>query len=149
MSKVWILNQLGGRLAMTDYQKADFHDYCKKHPEVIFRLEPSSNPVSDNMRGYYYGAVLPFMRQLIPQWQDLADEELHEILKKAFNFFEAFNPVTKRKERYGMSVMAGDKQNRKAMDYLERIGNWVEENYDQRLPNPEEWKEFRDSVKMK
>lgn len=148
MSKVWVLEQKEKRLAMTDWQKADFTDYCKAHPGAIFRLEPQANPVSDNMRGYYYGAAMPFLRSLVPQWENIKDDELHEILKKAFNYFEAYNPVTKRNERYGMSVMSSDKQNKKAMEYMERIADWVLENYGQHMPSPEDYKEWRDSAKL-
>jgi hypothetical protein len=101
------------------------------------------------MRGYYFGALLPFLRTLVPQWEDVSNDELHEILKKAFNFFEAYNPVSKRKERFGYSVMAGGKENKKAMEYIMRISDWVETNYQQTLPNSEDFKKWRDSGELK
>lgn len=149
MSKVWIVQQKDGKTAMTDFQRADFHDYCKMHPKAVFRLEPSENPVSDEMRGYYYGAVQPMLKVLVPEWAELTSDELHEVLKKEFNFFEAWNSVTKRVERFGRSVMAEDRLNRKAIEFVSRIADWVETNYDQTLPNPEEWKRFRDMPKMR
>ena len=146
MSKLWILKEEGGQPRMTDWQKADIADYCKQHPKATFRLEPSKNPVSDEMRGYYYGAVLPFLRTLVPEWEKLSDDNLHEICKKNFNFFEAWNPITKRKERYGQSIMALDRQNQKAMEYLMRIADWVMENYAMSMPDPEDYKRFRDEM---
>jgi len=58
------------------------------------------------MRGYMFGAVIPFLKRIVPDWQSLTNDQVHEILKKNFNYFEAFNPVTKRVERYGQSIMS-------------------------------------------
>jgi len=147
---IFITKIVKGKLQFgSDYNEAHFNDWCKKNEGAIVRLEPSGNPVSDNMRGYYFGAVIPFIKSLVPEWQSVSTDEVHEILKKNFNSFDAWNPVTKRMERYGQSVMNRALRNKKAAQYVDRIGQWVEENYGQSLPSPEDYQNWKDNAHMK
>jgi hypothetical protein len=129
----------------SEYNELRLKDTLKKNEGAVFEIKKRSSRVSDEMRGYYYGALIPFMRSLIPQWQELDEDQIHEALKKNFNYFECFNPVTNRVERYGQSAMAAGQSNQRAMEYIMRISDWVRENYDQTTPDPEEYKRWRDT----
>lgn len=140
----------GGLDFGSEYNRIRFNQYLKDNPGKRVKIEKYENPVSDEMRGYMFGAVIPFLRQISPDtWTGMTDEQIYEILKKNFNYFEAYNPLTKRTERFGQSVMNTSCKNKKAMEFIQRIGDWVEENYNQTLPDPEEYKRFRDSAPTK
>lgn len=141
----WIGKVKGDQIDFGEYNRNLIQKWCKEHPESVVRLETVINPVSAEMRGYYFGALIPFLKTLITEWISLTNDQIHEILKKQFNFFEGYNAVSKRKERFGQSIMSTDSQNRKAMEYIMRIGDWVSENYQQSLPDPEQFKKWRDS----
>lgn len=132
-----------------DYNRIRFNQYLKDNEGKKLKIQKFENPVSDEMRGYMFGAVIPFLRTIDHgAWENLTDDQVYEVLKKNFNYFEAYNPLTKRKERYGQSVMNTSCKNVKAMEFIERIGEWVLENYGQTMPDPEEWKRFRDSAPL-
>lgn len=143
---VWLGKTEGDQINFGEHNARNIKDWCKKHPGAPVRLETAVNPVSQEMRGYYFGALLPFLRVLVPEWGILSNDELHEVLKKAFNFFDAYNPLSKRNERFGQPIMSNDRQNKKAMEYVMRIAEWVETNYQQTMPDPEQYKKFRDSA---
>ncbi len=133
----------------SDYNAARFREYMRLNEGKQVKIEAYANPVSDEMRGYMFGAVLPFLRQISPDaWAGMNDDQIYEVLKKNFNYFEAYNPLTKRKERFGQSVMNTSCKNVKAMEFIERIGDWVMENYGQSLPDPEEYKQWRDGAPL-
>lgn len=130
---------------MSDYVRADFHDWCKEHEGESVRIEPEKKPVSQEMRGYYFGAVLPLVRSTCDDWKNLTTLEMHEVVKKMFFYFETYNPKTKRTERFGRSVMAESDWNntRKAMEFLQVIAGYLAE-CGIAMPNPEEYKKWRD-----
>ena len=134
----------------SDYNFDRYRKYLRDNDGKKITINNYSNPVSDEMRGYMFGALIPFLRQIDAQtWGGLDSEQIHEVLKKNFNYFEAYNPLTKRLERYGQSVMNVSMKNLKAIEFIERIANWVMENYGQTLPDPEDYKRFRDSAPTK
>lgn len=140
----------GGLDFGSDHNRIRFNQYLKDNPGKRVKIQKYENPVSDEMRGYMFGALIPFLRQISPDsWPAMDDDQIYEVLKKNFNYFEAYNPLTKRVERFGQSVMNTSCKNLKAMEFIERIGQWVEENYNQTLPDPEEYKRWRDSAPMK
>lgn len=139
----------GGMDFGSEYNRARYKDFLKKNPGVALEIKPRANPVSDQMRGYVFGALIPFLRQIdATAWENLNDDQIYEVLKKNFNYFEALNPLTKRKERYGQSVLNKSCKNLKAMEFLMRIGEWVMINYQQTLPDPEDYKRWRDSAPL-
>lgn len=138
-----------GKLFFEPYNQIRLNDFAKKNEGKKFRLEMVKSRVSDEMRGYYFGAIIPFIKSIVGEWGKLSDDQIHEILKKNFNGFVAYNPLTKRNERYGQSVASNDKENTKMMEYVMRIADYVMENYAQNLPDPEEYKVFRDSAQLK
>lgn len=135
-----------GKLNFGEHNAINIRKFGKEHPGTPVRLDTAVNPVSAEMRGYYFGAFLPFLRKLIPEWKDATNDELHEILKTEFNSFEAYNPFSKQKEKFGQSIMSNDRQNKKAMEFIMRIADWVSTNYQQTMPDPELYKKFRDSA---
>lgn len=140
----------GGLEFNSDYQRINFNNFVKKNAGKLLRISLQDGPVSDQMRGYMFGAVIPFLRQIDANaWDSMTDEEVYEVLKKNFNYFTAINPISKKLEKYAKSTMSQSSSNKKAMEFIERIGNWVTENYQQTLPNPEEYKEWRDSGRLK
>lgn len=133
-----------------EYQ-SEFHKHLvkerlKKNVGRVYKVMELDSPVSEEMRGYMFGALIPFLRTIKAFPEELSDEQIHEMLKKEFNYFEAIDPITKRKERYGQSVMSKAMKNRDAMEFIERIASWVLENFNQNLPDPEEYKRWRDSA---
>lgn len=100
--------------------------------------------VSDTLRGYYYGSVMPLLRRVEPQWQDAEDDALHNLLKLEFNGVEIYSPFEKKKIKVSGSVMSKEASTHDAMLYIERIGNWLLNNYGEQLPDAEEYKKLRD-----
>lgn len=151
MSTVFIAKSKNLSLVFgSDYNRKrflDFLEHCEKENKEI-RIELAKNPVSDDMRGYWFGAVIPTVRAIIPEWKNNSDNEVHEALRKMFNFIEMFNPLTKRNERFGMSIM-GDKSNTKrGMEVIEKIRVWLGEEYNQELPSVEDYQKVRDSAPL-
>lgn len=139
----------GGMDFQSEYNRGRFKDALKENPGSLWELRQKANPVSDEMRGYVFGALIPFLRQVdAGAWQGITDDQVYESLKKNFNYFEAINPVTKRKERFGQSVLNKSLKNFKAMEFVMRIGEWVMTNYGQKLPDPEEYKRWRDDAPL-
>lgn len=111
------------------------------------RIEPAKKKVSSQLRAYYFGAVIPALKQTNEQWEKLTSEELHEVIKKMFFYFETYNPITKRTERFGRSVMKESDWNNtaKAMEFLEVLADYLAQcGID--MPDPEQYKQWRDSA---
>lgn len=130
----------------SDAHVAMFKDWLAKNEGKKIQISIAKNPVSDELRGYYFGCVIPFMKTLCKEWESLSNDELHEVLKKQFCFFEAWNSVTKRSERFGRPVMSSRSNTEKAGEFIENIRLYVSENYAQKLPDPNEYKSFINSA---
>ena len=100
------------------------------------------------MRGYYFGAVLPEVRKTCEQWKTLSPDELHEVLKKEFAFFEAWSVKNQRTERYGKPVMSNRESNENAKKFLMDISDYLA-GCGKEMPDPEEYKRFIDSAPLK
>lgn len=101
--------------------------HCKK--EFI------TTKVNDDQRGWYYAGIIPFLQKLVPQWEHLSVEQVHEVLKTEFNGF-TITDKNGNKRKYGQSV-ANNTVNNKAFDqYIKRIEEWVRSNYGIELPEP-------------
>lgn len=134
----------------SDINLARFHDWATEHEGVQMRLETEKKKVSDDMRGYYFGAVIPIIRSTCDKWSNLKGEELHEVIKKMLFYFETYNPKTKRIERFGRSVMKNDDWNNtvKAMEFLEIIRQYLAD-CGLEMPDPEEYKRYWNSAPLK
>ncbi len=133
---------------MTDYNRALFHDWCKQNEGKQVRIEPEKHPVSDALRGYYFGAVIPVVRSTCEEWKHLTGEQLHQVLKKMFFYFESYNPKTKRTERFARSVMSDSDWNNtaKASEFLEIISGYLAD-CGLAMPDSEEYKAIRDGAR--
>ncbi len=123
-----------------------FEEFLHANEGKYVTIELVKPEVSDELRGYYYGAVIPFMKHLVDDWNKISDDQIHEILKKNFNYFEAFNPLTKRNERYGQSIMGAGNTGERGREFIASISEWVLENYQRHLPDPEKYKKWRDTA---
>ena len=122
-----------------------FKQNLRENEGQQYVIEKIKNPVSDSLRAYYFGAVLPVVRTTCEQWESLTSDELHEIIKKMLFYFETYNPLTKRIERFGRSVMRKDDWNNthKAMEFLEIIRQYLAD-CGLEMPDSEEYKRARD-----
>ena len=144
----FIVQIKNGRIGfLSEYNKARFNDYLKENDNQKLQIKPVSPKVSDEARGYYWGAIIPFLKTINQSWKNLSNDQIHEILKCEFNGFEVDygNGVIKK---YGQSIVNGDVDNKKFQNYILRIADWVMENYNQEMPDPEEYKKFRDSGRV-
>ena len=150
MSKVWIGRAENGQQKFSEYVGANFREWLKENDGKEFRIEPVRKPVSANLRSYYFSAVIPVVRSTCDEWKDLTGEELHQVIKKLLFYFETFNPMAGRIERFGRSVMADSEWNNttKAMEFLMVI-QWYLTDCGREMPDSEEYKKWRDSAPLK
>jgi hypothetical protein len=133
---------------LSEYNQARFKQELKDNEGRKYRISPVSPSISENKRGWYFGAVVPMLRQLNPSWTDLSDEQVHEILKVEFNGFEALG-IDGQKKKYGLSAVSSDVPVEIFDNYILRIAEWVKENYGGiSLPDSEYYKKNRDSAPM-
>lgn len=146
------------RLIVNIKEKAFVHDnpsYMRMVLEkfegksVSLEITPLRGKVSSKLRGYYFGVVIPTVKHTIPEWRDISDDNLHEILKKLFNGFNFFNPITKRTERIGRGTMNNERDTARAMEFIDSIATWLANEYRVNLPDPKEYKDLRDSAQLK
>ena len=127
-----------------------FKQNLKENEGQQYVIEKVKSPVSDALRSYYFGAVIPVIRTTCDEWENLSSIQIHEIIKKMLFYFETYNPLTKRIERFGRSVMASDDWNStaKAMEFLEIIRQYLAD-CGLEMPDSEEYKHARDLAPMK
>lgn len=128
--------------------RAMFMDFLAQNDGKKVRIELEKNPVNDEMRGYYYGAVLPVVRTTCKEWKHLTSDQLHEVLKKEYAFFEAWSAKNKRTERFATSVMSDRSNTHKAMEYLQQIAGYLGE-CGLAMPDPEDYKRYINSAPLK
>lgn len=133
---------------MSDYNRARFKEWCKENEGQKIQIKRTSSKVSDNRRGWYFGAVLKFVKQLVPAWENLSDEQVHEILKTEFNGFTIKDKFGKDR-KYPMPVANRDVDTEQFDQFILRIAEWVRNNYALELPCPEVYKEERDKAELK
>jgi hypothetical protein len=133
----------------SDAHRAMFMDFLSQNNGKKVRIELEKNPVSNELRGYYYACVVPTCKSVIPEWKNMSNDDIHEMLKKAFNSFDCFNPITQRIERFGRSAMSDNSNTQRAMEFIEKIRLWLAEDYMKELPQPDEYKALRDSAPLK
>jgi hypothetical protein len=148
MSDSFIFEAKQGRINfLSGYNRARFAECLKENEGKKFRIEPVSPTVSDNRRSWYWGAVLPFMKSLA--WNDLEDDQVHEILKQEFNGFEATG-IDGKVKRFGVSAVASDVSVKVFDNFILRLADWVNQNYGMTLPSPEDYKKnYRDVALLK
>jgi hypothetical protein len=144
----YLFTAKNGQMEFTsEISKSLFQQNLRENEGQQYVIEKTKNPVSDALRAYYFGAVIPIIRTTCEEWEELSSEEIHEVIKKMLFYFETYNPLTKRMERFGRSVMKKDDWNstRKAMEFLEIIRQYLAD-CGLEMPDSEEYKRWRDSA---
>jgi hypothetical protein len=133
------------KLSTSDYNQAWFKDYLKdiEHEGEKWQLNRVSSKVSDNRRGWYFGAVLPFVKRLVPAWQELSDDQMHEVLKTEFNGF-SIKDKHGRDRKYPMPVANRNADTEQFDQFILRIADWVRSNYALELPDPQSYRDLLD-----
>ena len=67
-----------GKIVFTPYNRARFIEYLKANDGRDFFTEMTKKPMSEDIREWYWAAIVPMVRSLIPQWHGMADEAVHE-----------------------------------------------------------------------
>ena len=126
---------------------ANFKEWCRLNEGSFIKIITGGRrKVSEALRGYYYGAIIPRLKQLEPQWKDEDEEVVHNLLKMEFNGVDIYSPFQKQKVRVSGTVMSSQATTDQALTFIERIGRWQYENYGEELPDPEQYKYLRDTV---
>lgn len=151
MTNVFIATSSGTGLEFnSDIHRAMFKDDLKEHKGSKYRIERVLKTVSDELRGYYFGAIIPVVRSTCDQWEDKSGEEVHEIIKKMLFYFEAYNPMTQRVERFGRSVMKKDDFNNtaKAMEFIDVVSDYIVQ-CGREVPDVAEYKRILNSAETR
>ena len=146
MSDHFIFEAKGGKPDfLSQFNKNRFYEEMKSNEGRKYRIEPVTPEVSDKRRGWYWSAVLPFIKSINPAWIDLTNDQVHEILKQEFNGFEA-EGVDGKVKKFGMSAVASDVKVKIFDNFILRLAEYVKENYGgMTLPDSEHYKKHRDS----
>jgi hypothetical protein len=149
MAKKWLGKIKEGKITHEDYVQGSFNDWAKANEGAGVEIIPTKKPVSEDLRGYYFGAVIPVIRSTCDEWEKLEGEQIHEIVKKMLFYFETWNPKTKRVERFGRSVMKNDDFNNtaKAMNFLEIIRQYLAD-CGLEMPDSEDYKRALDKAEL-
>lgn len=130
-----------GRLNMNEYTRKAFSDFLVENEDMRIEIKPLL-PESQKMRGYFEGAVVPFITffQEGMNHRDYKDiQKVREWLKIEFN--GDFLVIMGKTHR----IVKSTKNQLK--DFLEKIMDWMGENgYPIELLNPEDYKRWRDEV---
>lgn len=113
MSKQWLLEQRDFRPVMTSWQKADFHDWCKKNPTAKFYLTPieSTRTMPQNRLYWLYLGVIA------RETGDEADN-LHEFFKQEFLIPEVLTVMGREVKKYPSTTKL---KKQEFSDYMEKI----------------------------
>jgi hypothetical protein len=79
MSKTWLIESQDGKVAMTEFQRADFHDYSKNHPKAKYRLSVIETVRTLPQNRLYW----IFLEKIARETGDDA-ESLHQWAKRQF-----------------------------------------------------------------
>lgn len=126
--------------------RALFMDYLSEHEGDTLEIKPrkSKRTVSNNLRGYYFGCLLSFIKNLDDNFKQYSIDDLHILMKNEFNGFDMYSPISKKEKRIVKDCMKNTVTTDEAFVYIEKIRRWVAESYGLELPDPEEYKVLRD-----
>jgi len=74
--KVWLVEQKNKKPDLTDWQLADFADFCTQNPKVKFRLTPLENKRTLSQNNYYW-----LYLTIVARETGNDAEDLHEFFK--------------------------------------------------------------------
>ena len=130
-----------GSLRMNDYTKKGFIDFLRENEDMRLEITPLL-PESQRMRGYFEGAIVPFITFFQEGMNHRDYKDLHKVrewLKTEFN---------------GDVVLLGGKQHRITKStknllkgFMEQVLDWCgEQGYPIELLNTENYKKWRDEI---
>ncbi len=131
----------GGKLNMNEYTKKMFIDFLRENEDMRVEIQ-SISPESSKMRGYFEGAIVPFItfHQEGMNHRDYKDlHKVREWLKTEFNG-DVINLGGKnhRVTKSTKNVLKG---------FIESCMDWmVEQGYKTELLLPDEYKRWRDEI---
>lgn len=130
-----------GRLNMNEYTKKAFTDFIRENEGMRVEINPLL-PESQKMRGYFEGAVVPFITFHQERMNHRDHKDLHKVrewLKTEFNGdVVVLGGKTHRVTKSTKNLLKG---------FLERVLDWmVEQGYQTELLNPEDYKRWRDEI---
>lgn len=130
-----------GRLNMNEYTRKAFLDFLSENEDMRLEIR-ALLPESQKMRGYFEGAIVPFITffQEGLNHRDYKDlKNVREWLKIEFNGdFLAVGGKTHK-------ITKSTKTNLK--EFIEKLMDWMgEQGYPIELLNPEDYKKWRDEI---
>lgn len=151
------INKETNSIVFEPYNRARLIEFVKEAPSEDFRFEitDTSRPKSDELLGYYWGAILPAIichnknlpyhflnvKDYLKQKKITKDEidEMHWTLMTEFRPMMVFDLKSGRpiKQRGEMSKM----NNRAAGEYIDEVTEWMSSN-GIGVPDPSEYKDY-------
>jgi hypothetical protein len=139
--KVFIGKAKDGKVDFeSDYNKNALTMWLRENEGGLVRITcVKKRKVSDKLRGYYWGAVIPTIKQTVSNWRNENDDIVHDILKREFNGVDIFSPFTNSKVRVAKTIASRDAYGEEMMEFIEKIRLWLSENYGVDLPDPAQY----------
>ena len=130
MAKSWLLHQQEGKPTMTEWQRADFRQYCKDNPKAKFRLEPLENKRTLLQNAFYWVYL-----EVIARETGNDSEDLHEYFKEKL-LPRKIVKITGKKGSYDFARLSSTTKLNKVNfgEYLEKICKLTGVP----IPNPED-----------
>ena len=128
----------------SDYHRALFLDFSTKNQGRVVRIKLAKGGVSDNRRGWMFGAIIPFLKELVPPWRELTDDEVYSVVKTEFGGFYA-EGIDGKVKKFAGSLSSKEADSERFDNAVLLLAEWVRNNYGQELPDPEEYKRKLDN----
>ena len=144
--KSWIATIKNKGLHFAPTTRNIFIDYLSEHEGDMLEITAKKikKTVSKELRGFYFGSWLPFIKNLDEHLKQYSIDDLHDFLSDEFHGQNIYNPISKKESRISKSIMSNTVKTTEAFLYMEKIRLWVAENYAQELPDAQEFKSKRD-----
>ena len=127
----------------SDYHRALFLDFSQKNQGRQVRIKLAKGGVSDNRRGWMFGAIIPFLKTLVSDWKDRPEEEVYSIIKTEFGGFFA-EGIDGKVKKYAGTLSSREADSERFDNAILLLAEWVRNNYGMELPDPEEYKKKLD-----
>lgn len=132
-----------GQLSLgSEYNKARFTDFLKENDGIRIKIEPLT-PESNKQRGYFEGALVPFITYYQEGYNYEDPEDLRRVrewIKLEFN-----GELTEVKGKIHKVAKSTKGQLNKG--FIDRIMDWlVEQGYPVELLEPNKYKKWKDTI---
>ena len=140
---VFHAQSVGGQLSLgSEYNKVRFTQFLKDNPGIRIKIEPLT-PESNKQRGYFEGALVPFVTYFQEGYNYESPDDLvrvREFLKIEFNGELANIKGVVHK-------VAKSTKGELNKGFIDRIMDWlVEQGYPVELLEPNRYKKWRDEI---